>query len=389
MTTGRDEIRDWLRERISDVEQDGGLSLVGCSHFNAAGAEVPIDVLSAKAAGTWGDPEKMADRLYSIARRHCGGLTGSQQLQLSAVYGSTGRPSRYLPFLIAGASHISGPNGLSTEPPTMTGAMSQGMRLTEIHAQGNFAMTASLMTAAGQMISQLMTREQNIMKLADDRGAALSNVLTLWQQQQMSREIRALVIDGARKLLPLLPALAGTTTGLDVPQDVAEASFFDAMVEAYSPQQLQAYVSTLAAPANGVAADMLVKAQRRKAARDAERAREVSYDQASADAAGEAFAALRGRPQTTASNGHSPDVGARILDRLGTNGHANGHGKVEPPNAETMDDATILTTMLESLTDTEVDQVAAIYAGKRPDVPGLKDEIKKRYAAVRARQNAG
>lgn len=39
---------------------------------------------------------------------------------------------------------------------------------------------------------------------------------------------------------PLLPALAGTTMGFDVPQGIAEDSFFDTMVETYDGKQLQA-----------------------------------------------------------------------------------------------------------------------------------------------------
>jgi hypothetical protein len=37
-----------------------------------------------------------------------------------------------------------------------------------------------------------------------------------------------------------LPALAGTTMGFDVPQGIAEDSFFDTMVETYDGKQLQA-----------------------------------------------------------------------------------------------------------------------------------------------------
>jgi hypothetical protein len=48
-----------------------------------------------------------------------------------------------------------------------------------------------------------------------------------------------------------------------------------------------------------------------------------------------------------------------------------------------MDADAVLSTMLETLNDTEIEQVAAMFALKRPDLPGLKDEIKQRYAAVR------
>jgi hypothetical protein len=335
---GRDEIRDRIREAKADVELEGGLAMIGLSHFNSAGQEVPVDVVTSKSGEVFADPEKAADRFYNFARRHAAGLSGAQQFQLAFCYGNSGKPQRTQPFLMAGASAIHGAHGLSTEAPTGMGQTQQAMRLLEILAQGSFSQVGHVTGTMATLLDKLSARLEASEKRSDERAGALMNVLTVWQQQQVATQVRALMLDGARRILPLLPALASATTGLDVPTDVAEASFFDAMVEAYPPEQLKAYVSSLTPPANAVAADMLLKAQRRKQQRATDQQSALTYDEASADAAGNAWRALGGRPAP------DPNPAARIVKGLEqheqqkTNGQSNGHMKAADDGAALLDE---------------------------------------------------
>jgi hypothetical protein len=135
MTSIRDTLRDWIHEMQTDVEQEGGLAILGLIHHNGQGQEVPIRAISSKAqgGGKWGNADALADMFDACAQRHALGCVGggAQQFTIHACFGTSGKPTRMLPFAKMGMAHhgaIPG-GGLGTEPPTGTGAMSQGMRL--------------------------------------------------------------------------------------------------------------------------------------------------------------------------------------------------------------------------------------------------------------------
>ena len=218
--TGRDEIRDAIRERQADVEADGALSMCCLSHFNASGHEVALHVISAKSAGTWGDADKIADLLYSVARRHAGGLVGSQQFQLSFCYGASGKASRPLPFLMAGASQIQGTHGLSTEPPTSSGMTQQAQRWGEMALQGATQKDLAVTQLMAGMIEELRDAYKDM--FAESRelflGLRRLSIETATAQQEqglkliMAKRNAAL----AHESFKMLPAALNGLTGKEI-----------------------------------------------------------------------------------------------------------------------------------------------------------------------------
>ncbi len=374
-TNDREAIRQFLEEHINVVIEGPGPGTgpvlgVGLVHHAHAG-EVALHFLSARQGGpVWGKADAMAEMFDSLATRHARGISGggSQQFSLN-ICREGGKPVAVLPFVRVGAAQVVGGNGsLATEPPTATGLVQMAQRMAEITIQGAVQKDLAVTTVMGQLLDKLSTRLDTTERRSDERWLALQNILTQWMQQSASLQLRALGIEAGRRLLPLLPATLSTlTAGKLVPEHAAEDSLFDTLLENQTPTQLQELLATVSASSGGgplaaILSDHLVRARKRKEARAQEHAEimgalpECSLEEAERDAMGLAMRAL-GKPAAM------------------TNG-TNGHSKVEAPKAEaavagSMGADAMIDTMLESLSDGEIDQVAAMFAAKRPDVPDL------------------
>jgi hypothetical protein len=152
-------------------------------------------------------------------------------------------------------------------------------------------------------MDKLATRFETTEKRSDERWFALQKLLVEWQTQAMNSQLRALGVEAARKLMPLLPAAVSTITGSDslVSQRAVEDSLFDTLVENYTGDQLQELIGAMPQGEAGgaltaVVADQLVCAKKRKEARDRERREDPTrtYEEAELDAAGQTMRALRG-----------------------------------------------------------------------------------------------
>lgn len=369
------DLPGFLREAW-ELTEHGAPAIVAAFRYMANGQELEVDAVSSKGPSDRWTPEKVAERIEAVITRDARGLPGVTQYQICVCYGTNPKPQKFLPLQRLGQTAYHHPGGgLATESATPTGVAQIGARWGELAIQQAGAKDQLITGLLGQLLDKLSVRLSESEKRSDERADALMQVLTLWQQQQVSTQVRALMLDGARRLLPLLPALAGATTGLAVPTDVAESSFFDAMVEAYPPEQLKAYVASLTPPANAVAADLLLKAQKRKQRRQADQQTRLSYDEASEDAAGQAWRALSGRT--------APDLepAARIVKALDqhdaqqkTNGQSNGH-----TTKVTDDGAALLDELIALLPDAHGALVGMI-EGKDP---ALAARLQKRLDAHR------
>lgn len=384
---GQRELHDWLFERVSTVEEDGPLMIVSVGHCSASGQVQELHSINRKNAGTipWDDPrafaERVAEMMYNGARRFAAGLQGTQQMALSTVH--TGENAgakqtiRQLPFLVPGAMHAGALGPLGQDAPTPAGVLATGTRWAEIAIQGAIAKDASLAQLMGGLFKDLLTRLDNVEKRGDERGQALFTLLVEFHKQMTAAQWRVLGMEVVKRATPMLPAIIGTATGTDAPQ-LTEPSFFDAMVESVPPEQLKMMIAGLPQPAGAVAADHLVKAQRRKAARDAEGGGSLSsFERAVADASGEAYDALQGRHKEGKANGAyvtGADSAARIVDAAkgahvnGTNGHAPAQ-----PTASADEKGEVLDAILAS---TSVDQIKML--GQAGVIPKeLVDKILK------------
>jgi hypothetical protein len=209
--------------------------------------------------------------------------------------------------------------------------MAQAQRLLEVLAQGFFGQVGHVMTTMQQNNDRLMTRLDNTEKRSDERWLALQNLLVEQQKLALATQVRTLAIEAGRKLLPLLPAAVSTVTGSDlIPQPAVEESVFDTIVENVAPEKIPEALNAIASamgsgaadggPLVGVLADQLVRAQRRKAARDAETKRLLdggapSMAAAEADAMGHAYRALQNHPS-------APSPTTTSIVGAATNSHA-------------------------------------------------------------------
>jgi hypothetical protein len=247
---------------------------------------------------------------------------------------------------------------------------------------GAFSQIQHVTTTQAGLVDKLSTRLDVQEKRSDERWIALQSLLTQWQQQSLSLQLRALGVEAGRRMLPLLPGMLSTLTGSDrlIPERAVEDSLFDTLLESTTPEQLQELLGTISSTEGGAAlgavlSDHLLRARKRKAARAKEHAellggQERSYDDAEADAAGVAGGIGKANGH---ANGHAPNNGAT---------QAPTEPKTRAREAGMMPGDAMLDAMLLTLAEGEVAQVAAMFGAKRPDLPGLGDEIRARYVRL-------
>lgn len=363
----RDEIIAWHVERGAEVTEAGKLTLIALTRFAGNGTEVEIHAVRIADTGT--DLPKLGEAMETIATRDARGLGGVNLYQLAAVYGTTGKPSRFLPFRRAGAlTSGAGPGGgLQTEGPTPTGIVGTGQRWGELAIQQAGAKDVLITNVMGQLIDKLVTRLETSEKRSDERWLALHNSYTAMMDMSMKMQLRALGIEAAKKILPILPAGLSTLTGSDdlVPQRLVEESVFDAIVERVPPETfpeaLAALSNTLggagdAGPIMAILTDQLARARKRKAARDLENGGPVSYQIGERDAAGQVRRALRGgEPPKTEEDLAAERVAAGLAAK------ANGKAEANAPKADDTGDAVIdrLLAAAGPMADTMLDGLAA------------------------------
>jgi hypothetical protein len=315
MTVTLEDIKAWAAERFADVREAGSLSVVVLLHYNAAGQEVELHSVTAKAGAERWNADAVATIADQLATRHARGLTGVQQFQLVAAYGQGGKPVAPLPFQRAGGlTHGPLPGGgLATEAPTPSGITQLSMRWGELAIQQAGAKDQAITTMMGTLLQASWARNGAVEKQLDDTRENFMKLAIEYHKVAQQSALRSLLIRGAEKVIPLLPAAAGALTGARVDQHVAENSFFDSMVESYTPEQLKAYVDSMKQPAKATAAKMLVDAQRRKEARESESRRAALADP-EAEVLDDAYRSIAGEPRNA-------------------NGKAEAPPKVEVPNA--------------------------------------------------------
>jgi len=395
-TNGKDDIAQFLSEHVGVVvegEGPGTGAVQVVALFHIAAAETEIQSMAPGRGAAWGDVDKMADVFDAVATRHARGIVGggAQQFTLVVVR-SGGKPCAVFPFIRVGAQAIqgmgvggvSGGGSLATEPPNAMGAMAMAMRLLETHAQGNFGLTTALATTMRTLVDSLTARLDSTEKRSDERWLALQNLLLEWQKQSMNSQMRALAVEAARKLLPLVPAGLATLTGAELPQNVVEDSLVDTLVENYPPERLQEMLGSMAAaspdsgPFVGVLADHLVRAQRRKAARDAETKRLLNDPTlptvavAEADAAGAAYNALRGQQDR-------PAPAAKRLMEAAQKAPSGGPKPEAPPSGDAEGaDAAIVEQLLRKTDPAQIRMLAPMLGQE------LVDKIMQRYEELHA-----
>lgn len=391
-TNDRVAIAEFLAEHLSVVIEGEGpgtgpVGVVALMH-HAGSNESEVKSFTSQSP-VWGDADKMAEIIDAKASTHAKGIVGGGAQQYTIVVSrNTGKACATFPLIRVGASNFTGGGGgFATEPATATGAMQQSMRLHEIQAQGAFALTQGLVSTMKGLLDATVSRLEVTEKRSDERWLALQNLLLEWQKQSMNSQMRSLLIEGARKMLPLLPAGLATLTGAELPQNIVDESLMDTLVTNFEPAKLQEMLGTMAqaspeaGPFVGVLADHLVRAQRRKAARDAETNRLVSegpmpsFANAEADAAGAAYRALSNNPVPPPS-----PIAKRLVQVTQVN--ANGNSAHVPaqtaPKPVSGVDAAIVEGLLQKTSIEQIQMVSSLLG------PELAEMVMKRREQLKA-----
>ncbi len=320
-----DELKQWWVDRFAEVVQQGEralpLEMAAVVHYAASGAETTLAVFHSKQPTSHWNADHVSTELLNIAGRHARGLSGGvQQYAMVATFGS--KPLRMQPFQRISPMQLGQlpGGGLASEGTSPTGQMAQAQRLLETQAQGNFALTAQLVQGYQALVATLVQREAataatasaNEQKAAE-RFLALQNLILEWTKQAASQQLRQLGIEIARKMLPLAGPAVGLMTGKDLSPAASEAAFFDWLAsQDLSMEQLEAARAALpagdgsSAMGGAVFIDLLAKARKRKAEREAAEERAVSgiphasLARGERDALGDAFAAMGEKPSEAA-----------------------------------------------------------------------------------------
>jgi hypothetical protein len=241
----RDEVREWIAEQLGDVTQDGALSILGLTHVQATGEEK--EIFSMKVGQPrWGKADEMGDLISGFAERHARGVVGQQQFNLCAVFGSSGKASRWLPFGLQGVVAFGpiGGGGLGTEGATEQGMRQQGMRMGEMVVQGTFSQIRHVNEAQNVLVDRLMRRlaelENDNRELFLALRKELENTVQLAHERRMKELEFMRSTEERKKLIRLFPALANAITGREVfPESREDTALIESLCEGVSEDEVK------------------------------------------------------------------------------------------------------------------------------------------------------
>lgn len=383
----RDDVRDWVSEQKTCVEQTGELSALVLCHFNGSGAEQQIYGITSKSPPEiWGDAERLANVIDQAATRHAKGMPGSQQYELRAIFGDAVQPSRFLPFQRMGNVMGVGPQGLGTEPPTEIGQRMQGMRHAEQTTQMMLGYGSKVMHSQQAAID---SRDKMILDLQKQNGelmVALQTCVTKMMQDQHSMRMQEL--ENARKaefqkqLMHLAPALLNTIAGKEIfPQSTEDTSIITFIAENISDDEVRLLTAGLANKPGGdkVAAVLVDRFGRHKRKLQEERAADrrllnetplqrVLYDDAEADAMGNALRVLGGKalPPSPSANG----TPAKILQAVSETKSLPPAEKVDSPQEvpQQNPDEKLWDDLFAATPDPQAEMLFSVLAGQHPEL---------------------
>ena len=297
MSVTLEDMRIWCLERFEEVTE-GPLSLVGLEVFSPSGAESTIHSINSKVSADKWTADCVAQMMDVVATRHARGLPGVSQFQLSACYGPSGRPSRFLPFMRIGSPAPGSAQIGGMIPGEPTGALAQAIRMAEVTFQGNMALLPQLLATQGSIIERSNRRMAELEHEVREGWLAMRGMLkelTDGQVGVMREQRMNMIVGEGFKLMPIaLPALTGQR--LSLPEHVERESFDNAILDLCSEEDLLRMIEKFNAKDPARAALVVNYLARVRERRDiAEKEKKdmavsrgpVSRAQAAADAAGD------------------------------------------------------------------------------------------------------
>jgi hypothetical protein len=404
-TNDREAIREWIAERLADIEQEGSLAALAVVHYDGQGRENDVHKML-PTTKNWGDPDRMADIFDGIATRHARGIPGAQQFQMTAHYGSSAKPLKFLPFMRSGALSF-GPmpgGGLGTEPATQVGQTQQGMRMGEMVVQGMIGWARPVFEAGQQMIqyqgAQIVRLSEENRELFIALRDQLAETIKLAHDRRMAEMQFIRSTEERRRVFKLLPALVNATTGREIfPLSAEDTALIDTLCANVSEEEIK-FLSSMIGQKNpelsGLIIQRFVKGQEKQLAEQEEIARlsrEVIGVDPEEDAAGNATAIVRkanggngsnGSGGGGSTNGVTPSTaavaaggGARRQERQGPQPAASQVIEVvqRVVDATTGADTKLLDDLFATVPAAQIDMLASTLGAASPD---LARRIKER-----------
>jgi hypothetical protein len=384
LSTDKDEMRDWIAELLSNVEEGGTCSAIALVHY-ASGGDRETEIQTWKSGGPRWSAQEIANAADTLATRFAKGLVGggAQQFQLHGLVGQSTTPSKFFPFIRHGQLNINGAGmsaagALSTEPPTPTGITQQSQRWGEIILQGTMAERLAIMGAMGKLIADLHATNRQVMSDFGHLFLEYKRLLSETAAQQGEQAVR--IITARRnaqmfhELTRLLPALIP-----GMPQASGDLAMLRGVSQAFTKEQLE-YMSGLVAqgePQAQVAfATFISRLEeiQRVELEDAKKLRELAREPVGvdplADAGGEAFTVIDPKERLLNVVGKEPQLEAKASNGVAGNGNGNGvaHGPSE--------DEALWNDLFASVPPGKISMMIGVLAAENPE---LAKRLKARF----------
>ena len=388
----RDEIRNWLAEVLSEVNEQGSCAFVSLLHFDGHGRETELFLMKA-GSGKWGNADEMGDSFHRFAERHARGLPGAQQFKLHAGFGSSTTALRFLPFGLAGALSFGAlpGGGLASEAPTPVGQVSQGMRMGEIVVQGMIGQINPTFRVQSDLISMLMHYLKDSESDKRELWIACKNLLMELQKEKHADKMRELMAarmtEFGKHLITLAPAIINMMADREVfPLSTADTAILDFIASVSSPADMAMMQQALMSKGEGgkeiavTLTDRFNKYHQRKAEEAAADKRLMdglpsrSYEEAELDAAGEALKALRGKGNGTSSQ--STDVAVKALTQKAPSSEVSAG---TPPRKDFNSAENFLADLFEKVAPEKIDMVINVLGMEQPELAGQMREMAARF----------
>ncbi len=268
----RKNLRQFITECLLVSDKQDLYGVKKCTGFSLVhmrgGQEVELKTI--KIGSRQWEPKDLAELFESTAETFAGGVPGTQQFQVMAFYDDNERPQSFYPFRKAcDPDH----DGITTEPPTPTGQLSQFMRHLEAKERMTSQYTVSIFSILERTVKVQADRIQMLEKEQFDAVDLAKEMILKSAAQSHDREMELLKAKQSagdrEKVLALLPAVVNRVSGKEIfPQSTADSALFENLAGSLTEKQVQQLSSILTPEQWGLVAARLVDVVDKKIAKE-------------------------------------------------------------------------------------------------------------------------
>lgn len=268
----RKNLRQFITECLLVSDKQDLYGVKKCTGFSLVhmrgGQEVELKTI--KIGSRQWEPKDLAELFESTAETFAGGVPGTQQFQVMAFYDDNERPQSFYPFRKAcDPDH----DGITTEPPTSTGQLSQFMRHLEAKERMTSQYTVSIFSILERTVKTQADRIAALEKEQFDAVDLAKEMILKSVAQNHDREMELLKAKQSagdrEKVLALLPAVVNRISGKEIfPQSTADSALFENLAGSLTEKQVQQLAGVLTPEQWGLVAARLVDVVDKRIARE-------------------------------------------------------------------------------------------------------------------------